>query len=158
MNRARILALLGVFAVSAMALGQEINNTSVAEELRKLDNLVLTAEKDRDVRLLEDFFAPTYRLILANGEVYTKEQWLGLLKSPDHPVIEAINARNIHVHVFGDVAVINDTTTVRSHDSKGKDSGGTFSVLRVMLKQHGKWRVAGVELSHRRLMCIRMPK
>jgi ketosteroid isomerase-like protein len=149
MNRTRIFALLSVFAVSAMALGKEINNKNrgAAEELRKLDNIVLNAEKGRDVRLLEDFFAPSYLLILPSGEVYTKEKWLGLLKSPDHPVIEAINVANIQVHVFGDVAVVTDTTTVRSHDSKGQVSGGTFSVLRVMLKRRGKWQVAGVELS-----------
>jgi ketosteroid isomerase-like protein len=149
MIRALMLVLSAVLAVSSIVLSQETvkKGADTAEELMQLDHQVLDAEKSLNVALLDQLFAPSYVLVLPDGVAYTKEQWLGILKGPDHPIIEVVVPEDIHVHLFGDVAILTDTTTLRSRDRKGQRSGGTFRVFRVMLKQQGKWRVAAVELT-----------
>jgi ketosteroid isomerase-like protein len=144
-----MLVVVGILAVSSMALRQEINKkgADTAEELRRLDHKALEAEKSLDVASLDRIFAPSYVLVLPNGVVYTKEKWLGILKSPEHPVIKAVDPEDIHVHLFGDLAILTDTTTLRSLDGKGQESVGAYRVFRVMLKQEGAWRVAAVELT-----------
>ena len=149
MTCAQMFALAGILTFSSMVLGQEINNKdgTTAEELKRLDHAVLDAEKSLNVSLLEEMFAPNYVLVMPNGVVYTKEKWLGILKSPDHPVIEVVDPEDIHVHIFEDLAILTDTTTLRSRDSKGQESAGVFRVFRVVLKQKGRWRIAAVELT-----------
>jgi len=149
MTCAQMVALAGILTFSSMALGQETNDKdgTTAEELKRLDHAVLDAEKSLNVSLLEDMFAPNYVLVMPNGVVYTKEKWLGILKSPDHPVIEVVDPEDIHVHIFEDLAILTDTTTLRSRDSKGQESAGVFRVFRVVLKQKGRWRIAAVELT-----------
>jgi ketosteroid isomerase-like protein len=149
MMRGHMLVVVGILAVSSMALRQEINKkgADTAEELRRLDHKALEAEKSLDVASLDRIFAPSYVLVMPNGVVYTKEKWLGILKSPEHPVIKAVDPEDIHVHLFGDLAILTDTTTLRSLDGKGQESVGAYRVFRVMLKQEGAWRVAAVELT-----------
>jgi hypothetical protein len=149
MTCAQMFALAGILTFWSTALGQEINDKGGAAqaELIRLDHAVLNAEKTLNVSLLEDMFAPSYVLVMPNGLVYTKEKWLGILKSPDHPVIEVVEPKDIHVHIFDDLAILTDTTTLRSRDSKGQESAGVFRVFRVALKQKGSWRIAAVELT-----------
>jgi ketosteroid isomerase-like protein len=149
MTSAQMFALAGILTLWSTALGQEINNKggTTQEELIRLDHAVLDAEKSLNVSFLEDIFAPNYVLVMPNGLVYTKEKWLGILKSPDHPVIEVVEPKDVRVHIFGDLAILTDTTTLRSRDSKGQESAGVFRVFRVAFKQKGKWRIAAVELT-----------
>jgi ketosteroid isomerase-like protein len=149
MIRTKKLAFVLAFAVLPAAFGQQLAkaDANTVEALKQFDNRVLQAEKARDVAALERYFAPTYTLTFPNGEKHDKMNWLQILEGPDHPVIESIIAANIHVYLFGDIAIVRDTTTVKSHDSKGQDTSGTFHVLRLMLRQHGMWRVGGVVMS-----------
>jgi ketosteroid isomerase-like protein len=150
----RIMLLAGLISASSVAPGQETGSGSVKrnqaaldKQFAAIDQKWMDAEKNLDIPFIEEFFAPSYLLVLPNGEVYTRAKWVGILKSPDHPVFEVLEPRDVHAHVFGDVAILTDTTTVKSHDSQGKESGGTFRVFRVLVKQQGKWRAAGVEMT-----------
>lgn len=154
MTRIQIMLLVGLISIPCLASGQETGSQSgktsqaaLDKQFTEIDHKWMDAEKNLDIPFIEQFFAPSYLRVLPDGEVYTREKWVGILKSPDHPIFEVLEPKDVHAHVFGDVAILTDTTTVKSHDSKGKESGGTFRVFRVLLKQQGKWRAAGVEMT-----------
>ena len=75
--------------------------------------------------------------MLANGQSYTKKEWLGILRGPDRPTLQVLDPENIQVHVFGNVAILTDHTTIKGHDSKGNSMDGEFNVFRVVIKKNG---------------------
>ncbi len=141
--------VLLVIALAPFAFGQTKSNTraSVEEELKKLDYKWLDAEKNGDIHYCEKFFADSYVLVLAGGQMYTKDQWLGVLKAADHPTFEVLNPDDVKVHLFGNVAILTDHTTLRGHDSKGNRIDGEFEVFRVVTRQNRQWRATGVVMN-----------
>jgi len=100
------------------------------------------------VAYCEKFFADSYVLVLADGQMLTKKQWLGILGSAaDRPTLQVLTPDDIQVHLFGDVAVLTDRTTIKGHDSKGNTMDGQYRVFRVIIKQNGTWRAAGVVMN-----------
>lgn len=112
-----------------------------------LDHKWLDSEKNGDLAFLEKFFADSYVLVLANGQSYTKKEWLGILRGPDRPTIEFLDPQNIQAHVFGNVAILTDHTTLKGHDAKGNRMDGEFNVFRVVIRQNGMWRATGVVMN-----------
>ncbi len=149
MRRIQVVVVVFVIALAALAFGQTKRSTgvSVEEELKRLDHKWLDAEKNGDTDYCDKFFADSYVLVLAGGQMYAKDQWLGILKAADHPTFEVLNPDDIKVHVFGNVAILTDHTTLRGHDSKGNRMDGEFEVFRVVTKQNGQWRATGVVMN-----------
>jgi ketosteroid isomerase-like protein len=114
---------------------------------KALDHKWLDSERTGNLDYLEKFFADSYVLVLANGQSYTKKEWLGILRSADRPTLLVLDPENIKVHVFGNVAILTDHTTVKGHDSKGNSLDGEFNVFRVVIKQDGNWRATGVVMN-----------
>ena len=112
-----------------------------------LDHKWLDSEKNGDLDYLEKFFADSYVLVLANGQSYTKKEWLDILRGPDRPTLLLLNPENVKAHVFGNVAILTDHTTIKGHDSKGNSLDGEFNVFRVVIKQNGMWRATGVVMN-----------
>ena len=141
------LALILSFA--ALAFGQTKSATPPAggEDWKALDHKWLDSERTGDLDYLEKFFADSYVLVLANGQSYTKKEWLGILRSADRPTLLKLDPENIQVHVFGNVAILTDHTTIKGHDSKGNSLDGEFNVFRVVIKQNGSWRATGVVMN-----------
>ncbi len=122
--------------------------TAAEEQLKQIDRKWLDAEKRYDVAYCEKFFADSYVLVLADGQMLTKKQWLGTLGSAaDRPTLEVLSPDDIQVHMFGDVAILTDRTTIKGHDSKGNSMDGQYRVFRVVIKQNGTWRAAGVVMN-----------
>ena len=117
------------------------------EDWTALDHKWLDAERKGDLDYLEKFFADSYVLVLADGQSYTKKEWLGILRAPDHPTLLVLDPENIQVHRFGNVAILTDHTTIKGHDSKGNSLDGEFNVFRVVIKQNGIWRATGVVMN-----------
>ena len=149
MRRIHVGVLTIVMAVAPLAFGQAKSSTpaSVEEELKKLDHKWLDSERTGDLDYLEKFFADSYVLVLANGQSYTKKEWLGILRSADRPTLLVLDPENIQVHVFGNVAILTDHTTIKGHDSKGNSLDGEFNVFRVVIRQNGSWRATGVVMN-----------
>lgn len=150
MKRAQVLILMAIMAGSQAAFGQAgkgQKDGDVIEQLKKFDHDWLDAEKRDDVAYCEKYFADSYVLVVTGGKMYTKSEWLGVLKSPDHPVIESIDPEDIQVHLHGNMAILIDRTTLKGHDSKGKEFGGQYKVFRVVIKQGGEWRATGVVMN-----------
>jgi ketosteroid isomerase-like protein len=142
-----ILVTVIALAPAAKAQVKTGASSSVEQELRKLDHKWLDSERTGDVDYCEKFFADSYVLVLANGQMYTKAQWLGILRGPDRPTLEVLDPENIQVHLFGNVAILTDHTTIKGHDSKGVRLDGEFNVFRVVIKQNGSWRATGVVMN-----------
>ena len=149
MKRIHLGILMGIvmFAPVAKAQSKSTAPATVEEELKKLDHKWLDSERTGDLDYCEKFFADSYVLVLANGTMYTKAEWLGILRGPDRPTIEVLDPTNIQVHVFGNVAILTDHTTLKGHDSKGARLDGEFNVFRVVIKKNGSWQATGVVMN-----------
>ena len=150
MKRIHLATLVAILALAPLASAQTKPATarpSAEEELKKLDHKWLDSERLLDVDYCEKFFADSYVLVFPNGQPYTKKEWLGILRGPDHPTITKLDPEDIQVHVFGNVAILTDHTTLKGHDSKGNSMDGEFKVFRVVIKQNGEWRATGVVMN-----------
>ncbi|HLI29690.1 MAG TPA: nuclear transport factor 2 family protein [Terriglobia bacterium] len=149
MRHIQIVMLVALMTLSALALGQTPakKDGSVIEQLKQLDRAWLKAEKNDDVSYCEKFFAPSYVLVRASGKMYTKDEWLAVLRSPNRPHYDVLSNDDIQVHLFGTVAILTDDVTAKGHDSKGQSFGGQYRAFRVMIKQNGRWRATGVVLN-----------
>jgi len=148
MNRIYPGMLLGLLLLAPGAKAQSKSApASIEEDLKKLDHKWLDSERTGDLDYCGKFFADSYILVLADGTMYTKAQWLGILKGPDHPTIEVLDPTNIQVHVFGNVAILTDHTVLKGHDSKGARLDGEFNVFRVVIKENGSWKATGVVMN-----------
>jgi ketosteroid isomerase-like protein len=114
---------------------------------KALDQKWLDSERTGDLDYLEKFFADSYVLVLANGQTYTKKEWLGVLRGPDRPTLLVLDPKNIEVHIFGNVVILTDHTTIKGHDSKGNSLDGEYNVFRVVIKQNGTWLATGVVMN-----------
>jgi ketosteroid isomerase-like protein len=134
---------------AALAFGQAKSAAPAAggEDWKTLDHKWLDSERTGDLDYLEKFFADSYVLVLANGQTYTKKEWLGILRGPDRPTLLVLNPENIQAHVFGNVAILTDHTTIKGHDAKGGSLDGEYNVFRVVIKQNGMWRATGVVMN-----------
>ena len=140
------LALILSLALSSQAQTKPAP-PSPAVDWSALDHKWLDAERIGDVAYLEKFFADSYVLVLANGQTYTKKEWLDILRGPDRPTLLVLNPENIKVHLFEDVAILTDHTTIKGHDSKGNSLDGEYNVFRVVIKQNGAWHATGVVMN-----------
>ena len=149
MRCAQVLILIAMMAGSQAAFSQAAGKTGgdVVAQLKQFDHDWLDAEKRDDVAYCEKRFADSYVLVITGGKMYTKNEWLGVLKSPDHPIIELIDPEDIQVHLHGNMAILIDRTTLKGHDSKGQEFGGQYRVFRVVIKQNGEWRATGVVMN-----------
>jgi len=146
MKHVRLSVLVAMMAFAPLAIAQ-VKSTAPAtmeEELKKLDHKWLDSERTGDLDYCEKFFADSYVLVLTNGKTYTKTQWLGILRGPERPTLEVLDPTDIKVHLFGNVAILTDHTTIKGHDSKGVRMDGEYNVFRVVIKQNGRWRATGV--------------
>lgn len=149
MKRIHLGILMGLMMLEPAAKGQSKSSApaGVEEELKKLDHKWLDSERTGDLDYCEKFFADSYVLVLADGTMHTKAEWLGILRGPDRPTLEVLDPTNIQVHIFGNLAILTDHTTIKGHDSKGARLDGEFNVFRVVIKQNGSWRATGVVMN-----------
>jgi ketosteroid isomerase-like protein len=149
MRQIHVGALALILSFTPLAFGQTKSaaTPSAGEDWKALDHKWLDSERTGDLDYLEKFFADSYVLVLANGQSYTKKEWLGILRGPDRPTLLLLDPNNIQVHVFGNVAILTDHTTIKGHDSKGNSMDGEFNVFRVVIKQNGSWRATGVVMN-----------
>ena len=149
MRRICLGVIASILIFAPLVFGQTKNAAApdAGEDWKALDHKWLDSERTGDLDYLEKFFADSYVLVLANGQSYTKKEWLGILRGPDRPTLLLLNPENIKVHVFGNVAILTDHTTIKGHDSKGNSLDAEFNVFRVVIKQNGTWRATGVVMN-----------
>jgi ketosteroid isomerase-like protein len=149
MRKIHLTTLTFVLCVAPLAFGQSKTPPSAkgGEDWTALDHKWLDSERTGDLDYLEKFFADSYVLVLADGTTYTKKEWLDVLRGPDRPTLLVLNPENVQAHVFGNVAILTDHTTIKGHDSKGNSLDGEYNVFRVVIKENGAWRATGVVMN-----------
>ena len=152
MKRARVLvcaaALTSLSLVgAAVAAGQESGQASSdVKEITELDKKWVEAAAKHDTAYLAQLFTDDFFEASAGsgGEISTKEQLFKKVTAPERKV-DSITVDQIKVHLYGDSALVTDRTIFKGTIG-GRDVSGDYRVLRVFVRQGGRWRAAGAEL------------
>jgi len=141
------VTMVFILASGAVALGQAPKKAAVAGEdaaatIAIMDHIWLNAAHNSDTGTLEWLFADDFVEIHPGGFIVNKREQIDQIKDPQltrnelHP--DEIQVR----YVSPDVAVLTDVTTIRGMNG-GVNYNGKQRVIRVFVKQHGRWRAAG---------------
>ena len=153
MSRAYGLAATMVFLIAsgAVALGQAPKKPAAAGQdaaatIAIMDHIWLDAAHNRDTGTLEWLFADDFVEVHPGGFIVNKQQQIDQIMDPQRTLNE-LHPDDIHVrYVSPDVAVLTDTTTIRGA-SGGVTYDGPERVIRVFVKQQGRWRAAGAGIA-----------
>jgi len=156
MKRAAVLILcvLGVCHVSAQAQEKskkDAGNAALEKELYAVELKWMQAEHDKKMTgpdsmgelWMDDFFD-----VLSSGRVVNKQEMMDMMGKADpkpgtgaFPVDFKIRA------IYGNVVLATDHTTIKGLDANGNIVPvREMNVLRMFVKDKGKWRVAGAGL------------
>ena len=144
------VAIVLVAASFSLALGQskgekKPQSEDVAQTVSVLDHIWLDAAHNRDTGTMAWLFSSDFVEVHPDGEIVNGQQQMDQIKAPDHELVE-LHSDNIQVrYASPDVAVLTDTTTIR--DKSGTKYNGLYRVIRVFVKQGGRWRAAGAGIS-----------
>jgi len=109
------------------------------QELIKLENEWADALVKHDWAFLDHILADDYTWTDAEGNVWTKAQFLASLKSGED-VISSLVSDDMEVRVYGDTAVVTGRTTVKEQ-YKGKDISGQYQWTDMWVKDYaGRWQ------------------
>jgi uncharacterized protein (TIGR02246 family) len=140
-----------IAATGAVALGQApkkpaATGEDVAGTVAILDRVWLDAAHNHDGETAAWLFADDFVEIHPGGFLVNKQQQVGMISNTQLGDL-AIQSSDIQVrYASPDVAVLTDTTTIRG--SQGETNyGGQYRVMRVFVKQRGRWRAAGAGLA-----------
>jgi uncharacterized protein (TIGR02246 family) len=147
-----LMAAAVVFIASgAVALGQAPKKPAAAGEdvagtVAILDHVWLDAAHNHDGETAAWLFADDFVEIHPGGFLVNKQQQVGMISNTQLGDL-AIQSSDIQVrYASPDVAVLTDTTTIRGAQGE-TNYGGQYRVMRVFVKQHGRWRAAGAGLA-----------
>jgi ketosteroid isomerase-like protein len=136
------------FVQAAKAGGQEGSSaaSSDVKELIELDQKWVEAAAKHDTAYLNQLFTDDFFEASAGsgGEISNKQQLFKKVTAPERKV-DSITVDDIKVHLYGDSALVTDRTIFKGSIG-GRDVSGNYRVLRVFVKQQGRWRAAGAEL------------
>lgn len=142
-------SLLVIVATSALALGQtpnKMNLEDVAATVSVMDHIWLDAAHNRDTGTMAWLFTDNFVEIHPGGEIVNKTQQIDQINDASSN-IEEIHPDDIKVlYTSPEVAVVLDTTTIRGV-SGGVKYDGKYKVIRVFVKQQGRWRAAGAGIA-----------
>jgi ketosteroid isomerase-like protein len=149
MKRAYGLSAIFVFniALGGVALGQAQKKPAAAGEdaaatIAIMDHIWLDAAHNRDTGTLEWLFADDFVEIHPGGFMVNKQEQIDQIRDPQR-ILNEIHPDDINVrYISPDVAMLTDTTTIKG-TSGGVTYDGPQRVIRVFVKQHGRWRAAG---------------
>jgi ketosteroid isomerase-like protein len=140
-------AIVFLIASGAVALGQAPKKPAAAGEdvaptIAIMDHIWLDAAHNRDAETLNWLFADDFVEVHPGGFIVNKQQQIDQIMDPQRTLNE-LHPDDIQVrYVSADVAVLTDTTTIKG-SSGGVTYNGPQHVIRVFVKQHGRWRAAG---------------
>ena len=165
MKTIRVLCFVAAFVVSALAFGQESANqtpkmgskewTELEKTLWDVDQQWLCSagatpyhqDYKECIEFRNQFWAKQFFEVSIKGEVQTKAEMIAKQRVA-HP------SKGVGPHpaefklmaVYPNFALATDHTWLRSEDVDGKEAGTDTRVLRMFVKEDGKWRPAGAAL------------
>lgn len=142
-------SFLILVATAALTLGQTPNKpgeSDAAKTVAVMDHVWLDAAHNRDTGTMAWLFADDFVEIHPGGEIVDKKEQIDQIADPARTIKE-IHPDNIDVrYISPEVAMLTDTTTIRGL-SGGVDYNGTYKVIRVFVKEQGRWRAAGAGIA-----------
>jgi ketosteroid isomerase-like protein len=144
-------AIAFLIASGAVALGQAPKKPAAAGEdvaatIAIMDHIWLDAAHNRDAGTLNWLFTDDFVEVHPGGFIVNKQQQIDQIMDPQRTLNE-LHPDDIQVrYVSPDVAVLTDTTTIRGA-SGGVTYDGPERVIRVFVKQQGRWRAAGAGIA-----------
>ena len=153
MKRAYGLAATIVFLIASgvAALGQAPKRPAAAGEdvagtVAILDHIWLDAARNHDGETAAWLFADNFVEIHPGGIIVSKQQQVDMIADSKLGDLQ-IHSSDIQVrYASPDVAVLTDTTTIRGTQGD-TNYDGQYRVMRVFVKQHGRWRAAGAGIA-----------
>ncbi|HEV2522045.1 MAG TPA: nuclear transport factor 2 family protein [Candidatus Acidoferrales bacterium] len=145
------VTILFTIASGAVALGQTPRKAAatgedVAGTVAILDHIWLDAAHNHDGETAAWLFADDFIEIHPGGIIVNKKQQVDLIKDAQLGDLQ-IQSSDIQVrYASPDVAVLTDTTRIRGTQGETKYDG-QYRVMRVFVKQHGRWRAAGAGIA-----------
>jgi ketosteroid isomerase-like protein len=140
-----------IVASGAAALGQApkkpaLLGEDIAGTVSILDHVWLDAAHNHDGDTAAWLFADDFIEIHPGGFIVDKKQQVDMIGNTKLGDL-AIQSSDVQVrYASPDVAVLTDLTTI--HGKQGESNyDGQFRVMRVFVKQHGRWRAAGAGLA-----------
>ena len=146
------MILMAIIASGVVALGQTPNTMGqedIAKTVSVLDHVWLDAAHNRDSETLKWLFAEDFVEIHPGGEIVNKAEQIEQIEQISNSQASNLELHPDDIHVIyssPDVAVILDTTTIRGANG-GVDYNGLHKVIRVFVKQQGRWRAAGAGIA-----------
>lgn len=119
---------------------------AVEQEVKEVDQKWLHAASTADGDALKQIFAEGMFEVQKGGVVVTGEEMRRTLTAPGRHVkidIDDVQVRGI----YGNTAILTDRTTQEGIAPDGRKISGLYTVLRVLIKQHGEWQAAGAEMT-----------
>lgn len=149
-----IVCMLGSFASPILAQQESqksAGNGALEKELYQVELKWMKAEFDKRKTgpdSMGELWTDQFFDVLPSGQVVNKEEMMDMMSQGEHkpgtgafPVDLKIRA------IYGNVVLATDHTTIKGVDADGKIVPVLqMSVLRMFVKEKGKWRVAGAGL------------
>jgi ketosteroid isomerase-like protein len=139
-------SLIGGLLGLLIATDEAKAETQVEQELLQLEREWIDAAVRRDTAKVGQILADEWEMVIAAGEVWTKETYLMLLKTGTLALESGENTA-MNVRVYGDTAVVTGRGIY-----KGKYKGVDFSSderwIDVFVKKNGRWQFVASQSTH----------
>jgi ketosteroid isomerase-like protein len=119
--------------------------TTTTEQIRDLGAHWVDAELAADVEALDALAADDFRLVGPFGFVLDKQQWLDRYRSGDLSTSD-LTWTDVEARRYGD-SVVAIGTCSQEAAYKGTPSNGEFRSTHVFVRDGGRWKMAGMQLS-----------
>jgi ketosteroid isomerase-like protein len=148
-----ILILCALVGFSLPARGQQKSahitvNPALEKELFAVELQWMKGEFDKNMDLLNELWTDDFLDVLSSGRVVNKHEMMDQMAKADRKPGTGAFPENFKLRaVYGNVALATDHTIIKGVDANGNIVvAREMNVLRMFVKEKGKWRVAGAGL------------
>lgn len=153
MKSACTLVLLLMAGLALPLCAQEKSRPLVAgpaleKELFAVEQQWLKAEFDKNMPKLDELWTDQFFDLLYNGQVVNKHEMMDRMAKTDRPPGTGAFPDDFKIRaIYGNVVLATDHTILKGLDANGKIVvARDMRVLRMFVRENGKWRVAGAAL------------
>jgi ketosteroid isomerase-like protein len=113
---------------------------AVEQALIQLDRELFDAAVRKDKAVFERTATDRYVFVNPGGGVQERRA------GTDGPNLESLQTENVMARVDGDTAVVTGKAMVKGKFANGTDISGSYTYMRVFVKQKGQWRLAAMSV------------
>ena len=152
-----LVCMLSGFALPAQAQQKSLSSMSSTEiaalekELFQVELKWMKAEFDKKLTgpdSMGEMWTDQFFDVLPTGQVVNKQEMMEMMTKGEHKPGTGAYPVDLKIRaIYGDVVLATDHTTIRGLDEKGNIVPTLeMDVLRMFVRENGKWRVAGAGL------------